>query len=74
MCRTMTGMTKKIDWWFENWCLVGLYLVMLFAIKYHIFYTLPKYGYHRLRYGPLPEDHIKKFGYDYSQYIIKDTQ
>jgi len=27
-----------------------------------------------LRYGPLTEEHIKKFGHDYSQHIIKDSK
>lgn len=74
MCRTMTGMTKKIDWTFENWCVVGLYIVIVFGALYHLCYTLPKYFYHYLRHGPLPEDYIKKFGHDYSQYITKDTE
>jgi len=74
MCCTMTSKMNKIDWTFENWCLVGLYLVIIFGAFYHLLYTLPKHGYHYLRYGPLPEEHIKKFGHDYSQLIIKDKQ
>jgi len=74
MCCTMTSKMTKIDWRFENWCVVGLYVVIVFGALYHIFYTLPKYFYLYLRYGPLTEEHIKKFGHDYSQLIIKDKE
>ena len=47
-------------------------MVMTFALFYHVFYTLPKYHINRLRYGQLSDEHIKKFGHDYSQLITKD--
>jgi hypothetical protein len=53
---------------------VGVYVVIVFGALYHLCYTLPKYFYHYLRHGPLPEDYIKKFGHDYSQYITKDKE
>ena len=72
--KKMTKKTNDIDWPFENWSLVGLYMVMIFAGLYHLCYTLPVYHINRLRYGPLTEEHIKKFGHDYSQHIIKDSK
>ena len=49
-------------------------MVMTFAALYHLCYNLPMYHINRLRYGPLTEEHIKKFGHDYSQHIIKDSK
>ena len=70
----MKSRKENIDWTFENWSLVGLYMVMTFAALYHLCYTLPMYHINRLRYGPLTEEHIKMFGHDYSQHIIKDSR
>jgi len=73
----MTLMTHKehdVDWTFENCSLVGLYMVMTFALLYHLCYTLPRYQINKFRYGPLTEDYIKKFGHDYSQLITKDSK
>jgi len=70
----MKSRKEDIDWTFENWCVVGMYIMIVFGALYHLCYTLPKYFYHYLRHGPLPEEHIKKFGHDYSQHITKDTQ
>tara|TARA_E500000178_G_C16324307_1_gene446102 strand:- start:235 stop:453 length:219 start_codon:yes stop_codon:yes gene_type:complete len=68
----MTHIEHDVDWTFENCSLAGLYMVMTFALFYHVFYTLPKYHINRLRYGQLSDEHIKKFGHDYSQLITKD--
>jgi len=70
----MKSRKEDIDWTFENWCVVGVYIVIVFGALYHICYTLPKYFYLYLRYGPLTEDYIKKFGHDYSQLITKDKE
>jgi len=70
----MKSRKEDIDWTFENWCVVGVYIVIVLGALYHICYTLPKYFYHYLRYGPLTEEHIKKFGHDYSQLITKDKE
>ena len=56
----------KIDWTFENICLVVIYIVILYGIVYHIFYTLPKKYYNQIRYGKLSPEYIKKFGEDYT--------
>ena len=57
----MTNKKHNVDWTFENCSLVGLYMVMIFAALYHLCYTLPMYHINRVRYGPLTEEHIKKF-------------
>ena len=58
--------TTKIDWAFENWCLVGLYIVMIYGVLYHCLYTIPLKYYHQFRYGKLTDDYIKKYGHDYT--------
>ena len=58
--------TTKIDWTFENICVVVIYIVILYGILYHFFWTLPFKLYNRLRYGKLSAEYIKKFGEDYS--------
>ena len=32
----MKSRKEDIDWTFENWSLVGLYMVMMFAALYHL--------------------------------------
>ena len=59
--KKMTNKTNDIDWPFENWSLVGLYMVMIFAALYHLCYTLPMYHMNRFRYGPLTEEHREAF-------------
>ena len=58
--------TTKIDWTFENICVVAIYIVIFYGIVYHYFYTLPKNFYNRLRYGKLDDEYIKKYGNDYT--------
>ena len=60
-------MTKrKINWTYENLCLVGLYIVMLYGVLYHCLYKIPLKYYNQFKYGKLTDDYIKKYGNDYT--------
>ena len=56
----------KIDWTFKNWCLVGLYIVILYGIIHYYFINRPIFYYCRIKYGKLDKDYIKKYGEDYT--------
>ena len=57
---------RKIDWTYENLCLVGLYIVMIYGVLYHCLYKIPVSFYNKLRYGKLDDEYIKKYGNDYT--------
>ena len=65
--------TTKIDWAFENWCLVGLYIVMIYGVIHYCLINRPVYYYYRIKYGKLDKEYIKAYGDDYTM-IRKDKK
>jgi len=61
-----TERDKTINWTYENLCLVGLYIVMIYGVLYHCLYKIPVSFYNKLRYGKLDDEYIKKYGNDYT--------
>ena len=58
--------TTKIDWACENWCLVGLYIVMIYGVIHYCLINRPLYYYYRIKYGKLDKEYIKAYGDDYT--------
>jgi len=60
--------TTKIDWTFENLCVVAIYIVILYGILHYFLINRPLYLYYRIKYGKLPKEYVKKYGEDYTFY------
>jgi len=59
---------RKIDWTFENLCIVAVYIVIIYGVLHYFLINRPLHLYYRIKYGKLSKDYIKKFGDDYTFY------